>query len=119
MFPKSYPVCAGGLFLAQLVGRVGGAYFAESCLVNAIPCHGLDLDFAIQLYAEAEDVLTLLLGQLFAVGVERDLLLVGVDLDFNLILGAVDEPLGADVYERFIAPPGFVDVEAVLEAVLV
>ena len=78
MFPKLYPVCAGGLFLAQLVGRVGGAYLAESGLVDAIPCHGLNLRLAVQLDAELEDMLACLLIQLFAVDIKAYLLLVKV-----------------------------------------
>ena len=76
------PACRQGLGVLTLAGK-------HACDPMQIPCHGLDLDFAIQLDAEAEDVLTLLLGQLFAVGVERDLLLVGVDLDLDLVLSAV------------------------------
>ena len=40
--------------------------------------------------------------------------LVGVDLDLDLLLGAVGEPLGADVDEVLLAPPCFIEVKAVL-----
>ena len=59
-------------------------------------------------------MLALLLGQLFAVDIKAYLLLVGVDLDLDLILGAVRIALGADMHERLVAPPRFIDVEAVL-----
>ena len=55
-----------------------------------------------------------LLCQLFAVRIQGDGVLVGVDLDLDLLLGTVGEPLGADVDEVFLAPPCFIEVEAVL-----
>ena len=53
----------------------------------------------MQRHAEPEDVLAGLLCQLFAVRIQGDGVLVGVDLDLDLLLGAVGEPLGADVDE--------------------
>ena len=40
-----------------------------------------------------------LLCQLFAVRIQGDGVLVGVNLDLDLLLGTVGEPLGADVDE--------------------
>ena len=54
-------------------------------------CNGLQLHLAMQRHAEPEDMLAGLLCQLFAVRIQGDGVLVGVDLDLDLALGAVSE----------------------------
>ena len=95
----SDPVRALGLGLDQLVAGVRGVHMAEGRDIDGVPGHGLDLDAAGERHTEPEDVLARLLRELLPVAVEGDGLLVGVDLDLDLLLGAVGEPLGADVDE--------------------
>ena len=111
--PGLHPVGALGLGLDQLVAGVGGVHLTERCRVDALPCHSLQLDLAVQRHFERENMLAGLLRDLLAVRKQGNGLLVGVDLDFDLAGGAVRKPLGADVDERLIAPPCLIEVEAV------
>ena len=110
----SDPVRTLRLGFYQLVAGVRGCHAAEAGGVDAVARNGFQFHLSVQRHAELEDMLAGLLCQLFAVRIQSDSVLVGVDLDLDLLLGAVGEPLGADVDEVFLAPPCFIEVEAVL-----
>ena len=93
---------------------VGGIHITKAGGVDAVACNSFQLHLPVQRHAELKDMLPGLLCQLFAVRIQGNGFLVGIDLDLDLLLGAVGEPLGADMNEVFLAPPCFIEVKTVL-----
>ena len=100
-------------FLQDVVG-IGSGDIADEGLIHAIAADCLQLDLALQGDLEVEDLVADQLSNLAAVGVQGDLVAVGVDLHIGHFLVAVHIALGADVNEGSLGPVSLVQIEGIL-----
>ena len=87
---------------------------ADDGFIGAVTSHGLNVQFAVQGNLEGENMLAGLLAYLVAVYIQGNGALVGINLYGSGAAGALHKALGTDVHKGFIAPPCFIQIEAVL-----
>ena len=100
--------------MLESIRSVRNSDLSEHGGITALAARGLDHSIGIQQHLERKDVAAELRLLLDVVDVQRDLFLVGIHLDGDSALGTIRKTLRADMHEWIVAPPSFIEIEAVL-----